>query len=106
MVFRQSGYLDCPGRDVWDVRDVSKFGGTMFSTIRLVGTLWDANIWIMSQTVHIQTISFGHCPIPALTKGTTPDETRQSRELHDRVVNSAWILYRNLMGKLDETLTQ
>ena len=24
-----------------------------------------------------------------ITKGTTPDETRQSHELHDRVVNSA-----------------
>ena len=26
--------------------------------------------------------------------------------MRDRVVNSAWILYRNLMGELDETLTQ
>ena len=31
--------------------------------------------------------------IDFIIKGTTPDETRQSRELHDRVVNSAWILY-------------
>ena len=44
--------------------------------------------------------------IDFITKGTTPDETRQSRELRDRIVNSAWILYRNLMGELDETLTQ
>src|ERR1043166_3792286 len=70
MVFRQSGYLDCPGRDVRDVRDVSKFGGTMSSTIRLVGTLWDADIWTMSRTVRVRTISFGHCPIPALPSGT------------------------------------
>ena len=41
-----------------------------------------------------------------ITKDITSDETRQSRELHDRVVNSAWILYRNLMGELDEALTQ
>ena len=26
--------------------------------------------------------------------------------MRDRVVNSAWILYRNLMGELDEALTQ
>jgi hypothetical protein len=44
--------------------------------------------------------------IDFITKGTTPDETRQSRELQNRVVNSAWILYRNLMGELDEALTQ
>ena len=44
--------------------------------------------------------------IDFITKGTIPDETRQSRELRDRVVNSAWILYRNLMAELDETLTQ
>src|ERR1041384_6684785 len=44
--------------------------------------------------------------IDFITKGTTPDETRQSRELQYRVVNSAWILYRNLMGELDEALTQ
>ena len=31
--------------------------------------------------------------IDFITKGTTPDETRQSRELQYRVVNSAWILY-------------
>ena len=31
--------------------------------------------------------------IDFITKGTTPDETRQSRELRDRVVNSTWILY-------------
>src|SRR2546429_2253228 len=31
--------------------------------------------------------------IDFITKGTTPDEIRQSRELHDKVVNSAWILY-------------
>ena len=35
-----------------------------------------------------------------------PDETRQSHELRERVVSSAWILYRNLMGELDETLIQ
>src|SRR5436190_3816383 len=44
--------------------------------------------------------------IDFITKGTTPDEIRQSRELRDRVVNSTWILYRNLMSKLDEALTQ
>ena len=44
--------------------------------------------------------------IDFITKGTTPNEIRQSRELRDRVVNSAWILYRNLMGELDEALTQ
>ncbi len=44
--------------------------------------------------------------IDFITKGATADETRQSRELRDRVVNSAWILYRNLMGELDEALTQ
>src|SRR5256886_2219661 len=44
--------------------------------------------------------------IDFITKGTTPDETRQSHELHDRIVNSAWILYRILMGELDEALTQ
>src|ERR1041385_3285108 len=44
--------------------------------------------------------------IDIITKVTTPDETRQARELRERVVNSAWILYRNLMGELDEALTQ
>src|SRR5256885_2924241 len=44
--------------------------------------------------------------IDFITKGATADKTRQSRELRDRVVNSAWILYRNLMGELDEALTQ
>ena len=44
--------------------------------------------------------------IDFITKGTTPDETRQSRELRNRVVNSTWILYRNLMGELNEALTQ
>ena len=44
--------------------------------------------------------------IDFITKSTTPDEIRQSHELRDRVVNSAWILYRNLMGELDEALTQ
>ena len=44
--------------------------------------------------------------IDFIIKGTTPDETRQSHELQNRVVNSAWILYRNLMGELDEALTQ
>src|ERR1043166_6489227 len=44
--------------------------------------------------------------IDFITKGTTPDETRQSRELQYRVIKSAWILYRNLMGELDEALTQ
>src|SRR6185437_12066809 len=44
--------------------------------------------------------------IDFITKGTMPDETKQSHELHDRVVNSAWILYQNLIGELDETLTQ
>ena len=41
-----------------------------------------------------------------IIKGTTPNKIRQSCELHDRVVNSAWILYRNLMEELDEVLTQ
>ena len=31
--------------------------------------------------------------IDFITKSTTPEETRQSRQLRDRVVNSAWILY-------------
>jgi len=31
--------------------------------------------------------------IDFITKGTTADETRQSHELRDKVVNSAWILY-------------
>ena len=31
--------------------------------------------------------------INIITKTTTPDESRQARELHNRVVNSAWILY-------------
>ena len=31
--------------------------------------------------------------IDFITKGTTPNETRQSCELHDRVINSAWIFY-------------
>ena len=44
--------------------------------------------------------------IDFITKGTTPDETRQSHELCDRVVNSAWILYRKLTADLDEALTQ
>src|SRR6185437_952212 len=44
--------------------------------------------------------------IDFITKGTMPDETRQSCELRDRVVNSAWILYRKLIADLDEALTQ
>ena len=44
--------------------------------------------------------------IDIITKATTPDETRQARELRDRVVNSAWILYRKLSVNLDEALTQ
>ena len=44
--------------------------------------------------------------IDFITKDTTSDKIRQFCELRDRVVNSAWILYRNLMGELDEALTQ
>ena len=46
--------------------------------------------------------TFMQMSIDFITKGTTPDEIRQSRELRDRVVNSAWILYRKLTADLDE----
>ena len=44
--------------------------------------------------------------IDIITKAITAEETRQARELRDRVVNSAWILYRKLSANLDEALTQ
>ena len=41
--------------------------------------------------------TFMQMSIDFITKGTTPDETRQSRKLRNRVINSTWILYQNLM---------